>query len=151
MPLKLKSEMPNIPDTQNWYNDRITKNDLIGEKPALVQFWSVSCDLCKQAIPKVNKLCEELKDTITTLSVHMPRSVKDQDIEKVKKTAHKLGIKQPIFIDNDHHLTDAFQNEYVPTYFIFDKDGKLYYVQSGGGGIRLLRKKIHRVLWEQEK
>ncbi|RSL30432.1 TlpA family protein disulfide reductase [Salibacterium salarium] len=151
MPLKLKSEMPDIPKTATWYNGEVTKNELIGTKPILVQFWSVSCDLCKQAMPKVNKLCEEFKDTLSTLSVHMPRSNKDQDIEEVKKTADKLGITQPIFIDNDHHLTDAFKNEYVPTYYIFDKDGKLYHVQTGDSGIRLLRRRIKRILWEQEK
>lgn len=34
----------------------------MGEKPTLIHFWSVSCHLCKEAMPEVNKLRDEYVD-----------------------------------------------------------------------------------------
>ena len=54
-------------------------------------------------------------------------------------------ITQPIFVDSDHALTDAFENEYVPAYYVFDKTGQLRHFQAGGSGMKMLEKKYYLV------
>ena len=55
--MKLRDEMPELEGATKWLNsNEIKKSDLIGDKPTLVHFWSVSCGLCKEAMPNVNRL-----------------------------------------------------------------------------------------------
>ncbi|MFC7393927.1 TlpA family protein disulfide reductase [Scopulibacillus cellulosilyticus] len=144
--MRLRDEMPELEGATTWLNGEVTKSDLIGNKPTLIHFWSVSCHLCKEAMPKVNEFRDEYKDELNVVAVHMPRSEKDLDIDQVKEVAAEHGITQPIFVDNEHKLTDAFENEYVPAYYVFDEEGKLRHFQAGGGGMKMLTKRVDRVL-----
>ncbi|MBM7645184.1 thiol-disulfide isomerase/thioredoxin [Scopulibacillus daqui] len=144
--MRLRDEMPELEGATAWLNGEVAKSDLIGDKPTLIHFWSVSCHLCKEAMPKVNEFRDEYKDELNVIAVHMPRSEKDLDIDQVKEVAAEHGITQPIFVDNEHKLTDAFENEYVPAYYVFDEEGKLRHFQAGGGGMKMLTKRVDRVL-----
>lgn len=150
--MKLRADMPEINGATEWFNSNgINKNDLIGNKPTLIHFWSVSCGLCKEAMPNVNEFRDEYKDDLNVIAVHMPRSEKDLDLGQIKEVADEHDITQPIFVDNEHKLTDAFDNQYVPAYYVFDTEGKLRHFQAGGGGMKMLRKRVNRVLGTTEK
>ncbi len=150
MALKLRSEMPELDGATAWFNGEVKKSDLIGNKPTLIHFWSISCGLCKEAMPNVNEFRDEYKDKLNVIAVHMPRSEKDLDLEEIKKVAEEHDISQPIFIDSEHKLTDAFENEYVPAYYVFDEEGQLRHFQAGGGGMKMLTKRVNRVLGIKE-
>ena len=144
--MKIRDEMPELEGATTWLNGEVTKHILIGDKPTFIHFWSVSCSLCKEAMPKINAVRDLYKDELNVIAVHLPRSEADLDVEQVKKVADRYHITQPIFIDHKHKLTDAFNNEYVPAYYIFDKNGKLRHYQAGGSGLKLLTKRLQRVI-----
>ncbi|MBU8877627.1 TlpA family protein disulfide reductase [Bacillus sp. FJAT-29790] len=144
--MKLREEMPELLGATEWINEEVTKEDLIGEKPTLVHFWSVSCHLCKEAMPEINELRDEYDDELNVMAVHMPRSEDDLDLDVIKQMALGHDIIQPIFVDSEHKLTDAFENKYVPAYYVFDHEGKLRHFQAGGSGMEMLKKRINRVL-----
>jgi thiol-disulfide isomerase/thioredoxin len=144
--LKLRTPMPELTGATEWLNGELTKEDLIGEKPTLFHFWSISCGLCKEAMQNVNEFRDNYKDQLNVVAVHMPRSEKDLDINEIKKVADEFDISQPIFIDSAHKLTDAFENQYVPAYYVFDSEGQLRHFQAGGGGMKMLAKRVNRVL-----
>ncbi len=146
--MKLRSEMPELDGEVAWLNGEVSKADLVGEKPTLIHFWSVSCHLCKEAMPEVNKFRDKYKDELNVVAVHMPRSEKDLDLNDIKEVAAEHGITQPIFVDSKMKLTDTFENQYVPAYYVFDKDGKLRHFQAGGSGMKMLEKRVNRVLDE---
>jgi thiol-disulfide isomerase/thioredoxin len=148
--MKLQEPMPELNGAVEWLNGQVAKADLVGEKPTLIHFWSVSCHLCKEAMPKVNEFRDAYKDKLNVVAVHIPRSEDDLDIEEIKKVAEEHGITQPIFVDSEMKLSDAFENEYVPAYYVFDKDGHLRHRQAGGGGMKMLEKRVNRVLGEME-
>ncbi|MBA2870446.1 thiol-disulfide isomerase/thioredoxin [Anoxybacillus calidus] len=147
--MKLREEMPELTGATEWINGEVTKADLLG-KPTLIHFWSVSCYLCKEAMPEVNELRDEYDDELNVVAVHMPRSEDDLDINVIRQMALAHDIIQPIFVDNEHKLTDAFENKYVPAYYVFDAEGKLRHFQAGGSGMTMLRKRINRVLGKGE-
>ncbi|WP_106497776.1 TlpA family protein disulfide reductase [Lentibacillus sp. Marseille-P4043] len=150
--MKLKDQLPELEGATEWFNgEPIQKSDLIGNKPTLIHFWSVSCGLCKEAMPNVNEFRDEYKDELNVIAVHMPRSEKDLDLDQIKEVADEHDITQPIFVDNGHKLTDAFENQYVPAYYVFDEEGQLRHFQAGGGGMKMLRKRVNRVLGKTEK
>ncbi|WP_198769275.1 TlpA disulfide reductase family protein [Fictibacillus halophilus] len=149
--MRLRSDMPELNGATQWINGEVTKSDLIGNKPTLIHFWSVSCGLCKDAMPNINQFRDDYKDELNVIAVHMPRSEKDLDIDQIKEVAAEHDITQPIFVDNDHALTDAFENEYVPAYYVFDAEGKLRHYQAGGDGMKMLTKRVNRVLGKETK
>ncbi|WP_077622174.1 TlpA family protein disulfide reductase [Sediminibacillus massiliensis] len=149
--MKLREPMPELDGATEWLNGEVTKTDLVGDKPTLIHFWSVSCGLCKEAMPNVNEFRDEYKDELNVVAVHMPRSEKDLDLDKIKEVAEEHGISQSIFVDNKHALTDAFENKYVPAYYVFDEEGNLRHFQAGGGGMKMLRKRVNRVLGKNVK
>ncbi|GGM20201.1 thiol-disulfide oxidoreductase YkuV [Paraliobacillus quinghaiensis] len=149
--MKLRTPMPELDGATEWLNGEVTKADLVGDKPTLIHFWSVSCGLCKEAMPNVNEFRDEYKDQLNVIAVHMPRSEKDLDLEQVKEVAAEHDITQPIYVDNKHTLTDNFENQYVPAYYVFDEEGNLRHFQAGGGGMKMLRKRVNRVLGNNEK
>ncbi|KGP72311.1 TlpA family protein disulfide reductase [Pontibacillus yanchengensis] len=149
--MKLRAPMPELKGATEWINGEVTKDDLLGDKPTLIHFWSVSCGLCKEAMPNVNEFRDRYQDDLNVVAVHMPRSEKDLDLDQIKQVAEEHGISQPIFVDNKHELTDAFENQYVPAYYVFDEEGNLRHFQAGGGGMKMLEKRVNRVLGNNEK
>lgn len=149
--MKLRDMMPELTGAVEWLNGERSRDDLIGEKPTLIHFWSISCHLCKEAMPLVNQFRDQYQDRLNVVAVHMPRSENDLNIEEIKKTAAEHGITQPIFVDSEHKLTEAFENQYVPAYYVFDREGKLRHFQAGGSGMKMLEKRVNRVLDETEK
>lgn len=148
--MKLREQMPELSGATEWINEEVTKEDLIG-KPTLIHFWSVSCYLCKEAMPEINDLRDEYDDELNVVAVHMPRSEDDLDLGVIRSMAMGHDITQPIFVDSEHKLTDVFENKYVPAYYVFDAEGNLRHFQAGGSGMNMLKKRINRVLGVEEK
>lgn len=146
--MRLRSPMPKLEGATKWLNGEVSREQLVGEKPTLIHFWSVSCHLCKVVMQDINEFRDKYKDELNVIAVHMPRSKEDTDLEQIKKVAAYYDISQPIFVDNEEKLTDAFENQYVPAYYVFDKSGVLRHYQSGGRGMDMLEKRINRVLDE---
>lgn len=146
--MKLREQMPELVGETAWLNGNVTKEQLVGEKPTLIHFWSVSCHLCKEAMPNVNNFRDQFKDELNVVAVHMPRSEEDTNFELIKELAAEHNITQPIFVDSELKLTDTFDNQYVPAYYVFDKDGQLRHMQAGGSGMKMLEKRVNRVLDE---
>ncbi|MCI2253257.1 TlpA family protein disulfide reductase [Domibacillus sp. PGB-M46] len=149
--MKLKEQMPELNGATKWLNGKVFTSELIGERPTLIHFWSVSCHLCKEAMSNINKFRDDYKDTLNVLAVHMPLSEDDLDLEEIKAAAEEHGITHPIFVDSEHTLTEAFNNQYVPAYYVFDKEGRLRHFQAGGSGLKMLEKRLNRVLGETSK
>ncbi|SMQ87060.1 Thiol-disulfide isomerase or thioredoxin [Bacillus sp. OV166] len=148
--MKLREQLPELTGATAWINEVVSNEQLVGEKATLIHFWSVSCYLCKETMPEINELRDEYVDDLNVVAVHMPRSEDDLDINVIEAMAMGHDITQPIFIDSEHKLTVAFENKYVPAYYLFDKEGKLRHFQAGGSGMPMLRKRIERVLNENK-
>lgn len=65
--------------------------------------------------------------------------------------AEEHEIIQPIFVDGEYKLTEAFENQYVPAYYIFDREGNLRHYQAGGNVMKMLEKRVIRLVDEMEK
>ncbi|GAB6933645.1 redoxin domain-containing protein [Calditerricola satsumensis] len=148
--MKLRDEMPEFVGVTEWVNGSVTKEELRGS-PVLVHFWAISCHLCKESLPMLNEWREKYKDHgLKIVGVHMPRSEKDTEIGPVKETIAQYNLQHPIAIDNQHAVTDAFENQYVPAFYLFDQDLKLRHFQAGEKGLKLVQRRLHRILGIEE-
>lgn len=109
-----------------------------------------SCYFCKKAMPELNQYRELYKDNLVIISVHFPRTERDLDIDLIKQTAETYSMTQSIYVDHDFQLAKTFWNEYVPSYYLFDRERKLRYYQAGGTNLKMLNTRINRVINNQQ-
>lgn len=146
--IRLREPMPELEGATAWINGEKTKAELVGEKMTLIHFWSVSCGICKEAIPKINQFRDDFKNSLNVIAVHLPRSDKDYNLDLVRSNVRQYKMTQPVYVDSDAKLTSALGSDYVPAYYIFDKEGKLRHFQAGKGSMVMLERRISRLLNE---
>ncbi|KOO50574.1 TlpA family protein disulfide reductase [Priestia koreensis] len=146
--MKLRDTMPELVGASMWINGETSTEQLIGKKATLIHFWSVSCHLCKEAMSHINDFRDLYQEQLQVVAVHMPRSKADLNTEEIQRIAVEENMTQPIFIDHEQTLTAAFDNQYVPAYYLFDRDGRLRHFQAGGSGMKVLKKRLQRILTE---
>lgn len=147
MPLRMDTPMPALEGGTDWFNsDPISNEDLKGY-PVMVHFWAISCGICKESLPEINEwLTRYGEQGLRILSVHMPRQESDTNVAAVKEAIDEYEVKQPCVVDNWHTITDAFENKFVPAFYIFDADHKLRHFQAGEKAAKMVEPVIQRVL-----
>ena len=150
MPMRIGTEMPPLEGATEWFGATQAHAEAESQgRPTLVHFWSVSCGVCKDNLPRVAEWRDSHKDQgLRVIAIHMPRYEADTDVEAVREAIAKNNISEPCAVDNEHKLRDAFQNDqgYVPAYYLFDAEGKLRSFAAGERGVDLLKSALDRVL-----
>lgn len=148
MPLRLNSPRPSVGGATAWLNGAAVTDDDLEGHPTLVHFWAVSCHLCKEAMPEVRRWLEEhIEGGLRYVNVHMPRQAEDTDVSAVARVAAEHGFGNvPIAVDNRHAIAEAFQNEFVPAYYVFAADGKLRFRAAGKAGSAKVGEKLTDVM-----
>jgi len=150
MPMRIGTEMPSLEGATEWFN--ATGAHAAAEAkghPTLVHFWSVSCGMCKENLPRVAEWRDRrASEGLRVIAVHMPRHEADTDTEAVRDAVVTYKITEPCAVDNQHVLRDAFQNEqgYVPAYYLFDAEGHLRGFAAGEYGLKVIGPALDRVL-----
>lgn len=155
MALRIGAEMPSLAGASDWLvADAESALAQSQGHPTLVHFWSLSCAICKENLPRIADWRERKRDRgLRVVAVHMPRYPADTDLQAVTAAIAQYGITEPCAVDNQHKLRDAFQNDrgYVPAYYFFDALGKLKGFAAGERGISLIAPALDRVLGKQEE
>ena len=155
MGMRIGTEMPRLEGATEWLGGTQAHAEMEAKgHPTLVHFWSMSCGMCKENMPRIAEWREGLKEQgLRVVAVHMPRYETDTDVEGVRAAIATNSIIEPCAIDNEHKLKDAFQNDqgYVPAYYLFDGEGKLRSFAAGERGLDLLKSTLDRVLAAHHK
>ena len=150
MPMRIGTEMPKLDGATEWFGGTQAHAEAESEgKPTLVHFWSVSCGICKENMPRVAEWRDQRREEgLRVIAVHMPRYEADTDVENVREAISRYNISEPCAVDNEHKLRDAFQNEhgYVPAYYLFDAQGKLKSFAAGEMGLKMVGPALDRLL-----
>jgi thiol-disulfide isomerase/thioredoxin len=143
--MRIGTPLPSLEGATEWLNGPF---ELVPGRATLVHFWSVSCGICKENMPRVAELREARRGSLQLVAVHMPRYEADTNLDDVRAAVAANGITEPCAVDNQHTLKDAFGNEhgYVPAYYLFDADGKLKSYAAGERGLAMVLPAIDRLL-----
>jgi thiol-disulfide isomerase/thioredoxin len=146
MSLRSGAEMPSLDGATHWIGGEVTPETLLG-RPAVVQFWAVSCAICKENMPQIRRWKETYgKRGVQFVAVHMPRGLPDTDLTAVQAAAQEYGIDEPIAVDNAHAIGERFQTGGIwPHYFLFDAGGKLRCRAGGYAGLRMIEAALARL------
>jgi len=154
MGMRLGTEMPSLTGATEWFGGTQAAAEAETQgKPTLVHFWSMSCGICKDNMPRIAEWRDNLRERgLRVVAVHMPRYEKDTNVEEVREAIATNSISEPCAIDNEHKLKDAFQNDqgFVPAYYLFDDQWKLRSFAAGERGLDLLKATLERVLTAHE-
>ena len=147
MPLRTGSPLPSLEGVPTWIGGAPSDEELAG-KPLLVHFWSVTCSICHNVADEVAKWQAEYGPRgLEVIGIHQPRGPEELDIARVTEDAKtEMKITWPAAIDNEHTLVRRFENQFVPAYYVFDRDHKLVHRQSGDRGFDRLHDKIGELL-----
>ena len=150
MPMRIGTPMPSLEGATEWFNGSAEAALKEAEgRPVLVHFWSLSCSMCKDNLPRVTEWREQYAPAgLRLIAVHMPRYPADTDVAAVREAIAAYGIIEPCAVDNEHKLRDAFLNEhgYVPAYYLFDEHHKLKSFAAGEYGVKVMEPSLTRLL-----
>jgi thiol-disulfide isomerase/thioredoxin len=150
MPMRIGTPLPSLEGATEWLSG--SADEVLQETaghPVLIHFWSLSCGMCKDNLPRVADWRDNYRDAgLRVVAVHMPRYPEDTNVNSVRETIEKHGIVEPQAVDNEHKLRDAFQNEqgFVPAYYLFDEQHKLKAFAAGEYGVKVIGPAIERLL-----
>lgn len=146
MPMRRGAAMPALDGATEWVNGEIATENLQG-KPTLVHFWSVSCGSCHEIMEHVKGWREKYTPQgLEFVGIHMPRGEKDTNTDAVKADIAEMEVSWPQAIDNRHAIVDAFENKYVPAFYLFNEAGEMTHFQAGDRGQKMLEGAIERLL-----
>lgn len=115
----------------------------------IIHFWSRSCPACHMNMPHLQKLRDEYGPKgLKVVAVHRPMGEFDLDETKALETAKELGIIEKLIFDNDHSIGDELKVDAWPTYFLFDKDGKVRRHAKGQFGVKMIEQALIRLFGE---
>jgi peroxiredoxin len=102
--------------------------DLRG-RSVLINFWSVSCEICLRDMPRLTALQEQMKtQDLMVIGVAMPHDPPPAVIGLVEK----LKPGYPIALDVHGEISKAFGDiKVTPTTFLIGPDGNINYSERG--------------------
>jgi thiol-disulfide isomerase/thioredoxin len=150
MPMRIGTPMPSLEGATEWFNGSAAEalKETEGH-PVLVHFWSLSCGMCKENLPRLAEWREQYRAAgLRLIAIHMPRYPADTVLTAVHEAIAAHGIVEPGAIDNEHKLRDAFLNDhgYVPAYYLFDEQHKLKSFAAGEYGTKVMGPALERLL-----
>ena len=145
----MRSPLPSFEGATAWVNGEVKPEELRG-LPVVVSFWSQSCYLCHETAEAFAQWRDTFaKHGVAFVAVHQPRSEDELDVAAVTKDAlEEMKLTQPVAIDNDHAIVDRFQNQFVPAFYVFNRNHEMRHFQAGGKGFERVEAAIERVLEE---
>ncbi len=148
----MRSPLPSLDGVETWINGGMPSPESLNGKPVLVHFWSISCYICHDVAKQVAEWRDRFGAAgLEVIAIHQPRGPEELDLAKVQADAlGAMGLSQPCAIDNEHELVDRFQNQFVPAYYVFNRNHELRHFQAGDKGYDRIVTAIERVLQEEE-
>jgi thiol-disulfide isomerase/thioredoxin len=127
----------------------MTSDDLKG-KVTVIDLWATWCHWCAEEVPVFNQLYDAFQDnddvSVIGISVDSPR-------RDVPSKVRQLGMRYPVFIDDDRALQPFGPVRGLPTTVVISKDGTIYKQYEGAVPHKeeKIRQDIQRLLSEDSR
>lgn len=121
-------------DVEGWLNsDPLQPADLEGQV-VVYDFWTYSCVNCIRTLPYLRAWYDRYhEDGLEIVGVHSPEFEFEKDHDNVAMAVEDNDITWPVAFDDEMATWDAFQNNYWPAKYVFDRDGRFRFSHFGEG------------------
>lgn len=132
-----------------WLNHSTPTAPETNGHPTLVHFWSIDSETSKVNLAHVVELRDQRKsEGFRVIAVHVTQSEKKTVTRDVRDAIERLNLTEPCALDKEHKLRAAFLNEQevLPTYYLFDTEGKLRSFSTGEHGSAVVEEQLDQML-----
>lgn len=146
----MRDPLPSLEGAAGWVNGPALTVRELGGRPVFVHFWSMTCYVCHEVAPQIAEWRRLFEPAgLIFLAVHQPRIPQELDVEAATRDAvSAMEIAHRTALDNDLQIVARFDNQFVPAYYLFDRDHKLRHFQAGDKSYDRIQAAIERVLAE---
>ncbi|MES2119730.1 MAG: cytochrome c biogenesis protein DipZ [Pseudomonadota bacterium] len=147
--LPVEGELPSLDGLGPWFNGPPLTREQLKGKVVLIDFWTYSCINCIRSTPYLRAWDEKYrKDGLVIIGVHAPEFAFERDPANVAKAIRDLGIRYPVALDNQYKLWSALKNQYWPSKYFIDAQGRVRYRHHGEGSYEMSERVIRQLLAE---
>ena len=157
-PATFKARPPELEErsADEWINSEPLKLSELHGQVVVLHFWTFGCVNCQHNFRTLKAWHTAYSNKgLTMIGVHTPETERERNIENVRKSAEKNGLKYPIVFDKDGRTWKAWNNRWWPSTYLIDKQGFVRYRWDGefnwknAKGDAIMRKKIEQLLAEE--
>ena len=143
----LQGTAPNFVGITNWFNSAPLSMANLRGKVVLVDFWTYGCVNCVNTLPHVTQLYAKYRDRgLVVVGVHTPEFPFERSAANVQAALKRHGITYPVAQDNDSQTWNAYGNQYWPSQYIVDQNGRIVFHHDGEGRYEEIDRVIGRLL-----
>ena len=103
-------------------------------KVVVVNVWTFECYNCLSALPHIKALEAKYRGRgVVVVGVHTPELARERVPRNVEDAVRRLGVTYPVVFDPNYAIWRAFHNEYWPSVYIADKNGRIRFQHFGEG------------------
>lgn len=152
MPLPVLGTMPPLSGATAWLRSHpLSPADLRG-KVVLVDVWTFGCINCQRALPSVREWARRYRDDgLVVIGVHTPEFAFERERGNVERALLRMDLGFPIAMDNDFAVWKAWSNQYWPTLYLIDAQGRLRWRHIGEGAYAQTEQAIRQLLDEARR
>ena len=150
--LPVLGTMPPLSGASGWLQSRpLSATDLRG-KVVLVDFWTFGCVNCQRALPYVRDWAKRYRDEgLVVIGVHAPEFAFERDRANVERAVRRMALDFPIALDNDFAVWKAWDNQYWPTLYLVDAQGRVRWRHIGEGAYEETEQALRELLGEARR
>lgn len=127
--------MPSLEGATGWINSAPLDAKALRGKVVLVDFWTYTCINWMRSAPYLRLWAEKYKEAgLVVIGVHTPEFAFEQDPERVRRFTAAMDLAFPVAIDSRHAIWRAFHNQYWPSLYFVDAQGRIRHRQFGETG-----------------
>jgi thiol-disulfide isomerase/thioredoxin len=115
--------------------------DIVGKRPAIIEFWATWCPLCRQMEPTLKALHAKYGDRVALVRIVVPQN---QTPERAKEFVAKHELPGTFYFDADGAAYKAFAAYHTSYIIVLNAAGRV--VHSEDGGAQDLEPAIQRAL-----
>ena len=139
--------MPALGGAAGWLNSPPLSPAELRGRPAVVNFWTLTCINWLRQEPYVRAWSRAYRDDgLVVIGVHTPEFFFEHDIDLVRQATKEREIDYPVAVDNSYAIWNAFDNHYWPALYFIDSDGVIVGQQFGEGEYEQSEHVIQRML-----
>ena len=92
-----------------------------------MNFWTFTCVNWLRTLPYVRAWAEKYTDRgLVVVAVHTPELSEERAPSAVRKAVERIGIRDPVMLDQDSSYWRALHAQYWPTFCLIGRDTMLY-------------------------
>lgn len=147
--LPVEGVFPSLDGATGWLNSQPLTPTTLRGKVVLIDFWTYTCVNWRRTLPYVRAWAGKYRDRgLVVIGVHSPEFSFEKDLGNIRWAVKDMRVDYPVAIDSNHHVWNAFNNEYWPALYFIDAQGRIRHHYFGEGEYEQSEKIIQQLLSE---